>query len=83
MLKDVLREVYSYIVEKPMKLREWVPLKELSWVGLSQNPAAIHLLEENLDKVSWSSLSRNPAAIHILEQNLDKVNCPGSVPGYE
>jgi hypothetical protein len=44
---------------------------------LSENPAAIHILEKNLDKVDWMWLSRNPAAIHILEKNLEKVDWNG------
>jgi hypothetical protein len=45
-----------------------------NWVWLSENPNAIHILEQNLDKVNWIMLSKNPNAIHILEKNLDKVN---------
>ena len=40
---------------------------------LSHNPAAIHLLEKNLDKINWEWLSSNPGAIHLLEQNQDKI----------
>ncbi len=46
----------------------------MDWYGLSGNPNAIYLLEQNLDKVNWQNLSRNPNAIHLLENNLDKVN---------
>lgn len=49
-------------------------VEQQCWINLSQNPNAIHLLEQNLDKISWSTLSQNPNAIHLLEQNLDKVN---------
>ena len=38
------------------------------------NPAAIHLLEANLDKIGWIGLSMNPAAIHLLEANLDRIS---------
>ena len=48
----------------------------MDWYYLSQNPNAIHILEQNLDKVDWHNLSCNPNAIHILEQNLDKVSWP-------
>ena len=44
------------------------------WDGLSQNPNAIRLIEQNFDKINWYWLSGNPNAIHILEQNLDKVD---------
>ena len=45
----------------------------VNWYSLSTNPAAIQLLEEDLDYISWHSLSSNPAAIHLLEKNLDKI----------
>ena len=44
------------------------------WPMLSQNPNAIHLLEQNIDKIDWGMLSSNPNAIHLLEQNLDKID---------
>ena len=44
------------------------------WYYLSENPNAIHILEQNLDKVKWDCLSVNPNAIHILEKHLDKVD---------
>ena len=47
---------------------------KIDWQLLSENPNAIHILEQNLDKVDWDGLSKNPNAIHILEQNLDKVH---------
>ena len=43
---------------------------------LSENPAAIHLLEDNLEdpeKTYWFVLSSNPAAIHLLDANPDKI----------
>jgi hypothetical protein len=55
------------------KLRDWVQSDKINWVGLSENPNAIHLLEQNLDKINWVALSENPNAIHLLEQNLDKI----------
>ena len=48
--------------------------ESLDWTNLSRNPAAIRLLETNLDKVDWYQVSFNPEAIHILEANLDKVD---------
>ena len=46
-----------------------VPLLEkypehIDWERLSQNPAAVHLLEP--DKIDWSELSTNPKAMHLL-----------------
>ena len=58
------------------KLLDWIPLEKLNLSWLSKNPAAIHILEQNLDKIDWDWLSLNPAAIHILEQNPDKINWP-------
>ena len=54
-------------------LLSWIPQDNLDWNYLSQNPAAIHLLEANQDKIDWGCLSRNPAAIHLLEANQDKI----------
>ena len=45
----------------------------MNWSALSQNPNAIHLLEQNPDKIDWDYLSRNENAIHLLEQNQDKI----------
>ena len=44
------------------------------WDWLSENPNAIPILEQNLDKIDWALLSWNLNAIPILQQNLDKVN---------
>ena len=54
----------------------WVKQNQdkINWDKLSENPAAIHLLEKNLDKINWVYLSKNPAAIHLLEKNPDKIN---------
>ena len=46
------------------------------WRGLSKNPYAIHILEQNLDKVFWAELSSNPNALPILEKYPDKVHLP-------
>ena len=48
-------------------------MDKISWFWLSENPNAVHLLENNLDKVDWYLLSSNPNAISILERNLDEV----------
>ena len=64
-------------MSEPFKrLRDWIPVKKLHWVTLSENPAAIHILEQNPDKIDWYRLSGNPAAIHLLEQNPDKIVAP-------
>ena len=43
--------------------------------GLSENPNAINILENNLDQISWLNLSANPNAIHLMQNNLDKITC--------
>jgi sugar diacid utilization regulator len=34
--------------------------------ALSQNPNAIHLIEQTLDYVNWYELSKNPNAMHLI-----------------
>jgi hypothetical protein len=46
----------------------------IEWEYLSANPAAIHLLEKNVELINWSSLSSNPAAIHLLKENQNKID---------
>jgi hypothetical protein len=48
-------------------------LDKISWCYLSKNPAAAHIIEQNLDKVNWWCLSKNHGAIDILEKNQDKI----------
>jgi hypothetical protein len=46
---------------------------QVNWYGLSRNPAAVHILERNLDKVNWGCcFLLNPAA--VLERHLNQVN---------
>ena len=71
--KDLWYIVLDYLVDCPMKFKSFVDQDKVDWERLSSNPAAIHILEKNLDNVYWICLSCNPAAIHILEKNLDKV----------
>ena len=44
-------EMYAIFVEYGDGLREWVKLCRLDWSNLSSNPAAIKLLEQNLEKM--------------------------------
>ncbi len=44
------------------------------WYGLSKNPAAIHILSENLDKIYWSMLCVNTNAGSLLAKYPEKVN---------
>ena len=57
-----------------LKLRDWIPFEKLDWERLSINPAAINLLENNLDKVNWYNLEANPAAIHLIKVNINKFS---------
>jgi len=50
------------------KLRSWININNINWIGLSLNPDAIHLLEKNKDENSKS----NQNTIHLLEKNVDK-----------
>ena len=44
----------------------------ICWDYLSENPNAIHILKNNLDKVKWNYLLVNKNALHLFEKNLDK-----------
>ena len=44
------------------------------WKRLSLNPAAIRLIEQNLDKADWSMVSKNTAAIPLLKKHFDKID---------
>ena len=50
------------------KLRSWIDINKINWSFLSDNPNAIHLLENNYDKINWHWLSQNPNAIHLLKK---------------
>ena len=67
-------EYQQYELGRLCKLRDWIPIEMLDLDGLSLNPNAINLLEQNIDKIDWMSLSMNPNAIHLLEQNMQKIN---------
>lgn len=56
------------IIEKYVQL-----LNADTWDRLSANPAAIHILEKNMDKINWVFLSSNPAAIHLLLKSQYKI----------
>ena len=47
----------------PYKLRDWVDINRLDWLGLSGNSHAIHIIEKNLDKINWNWLSEIPLII--------------------
>ncbi len=47
---------------------------EPEWYYLSENEAACHILECNLDKVDWDMISKNKRAAYIIENHLEKIN---------
>jgi hypothetical protein len=78
-LRDSPNVIFSDIMKKhAMKfennIEKNIPIIRENWQTLSGNPAAIYLLEENIDKINWTTLSFNTAAIHLLKDNLDKVD---------
>ena len=66
---NLINRVHSTVATRTMYV--------LEDIKLSENPNAIHIIEQNLNKLKnhcWSYLSINPNATHILEQNLDKAD---------
>ena len=59
-LPNVLLEVISDYAEEN-ELLDWIVPEKIDWEWLSENPAAIHLLEKNPKKIVWEYLSNNPA----------------------
>ena len=53
-------------------------LDRVNWHRLSENPAAMHILEQEqyVNRQDFYWLSKNENAIHLLEQNRDKINWP-------
>ena len=48
--------------------------KKIEWYNLSENPNAIELLRENIDKIKWDRLSNNLNAIELLRENKKSIN---------
>ena len=65
---DVIKLIVSYLIKPKMKLLDWIPLDKLNWLSLSENPNAIHLLEQNICKINWYMLSGNPNAEEISKK---------------
>jgi hypothetical protein len=57
-----MSEIFIY------ELYDWIDVDKLNWTGLSSNPNAVGLLEQNLDKILWYALSKNENAIQLLEK---------------
>jgi hypothetical protein len=77
------KSIYMDLLEKYLnKYPDKKPVKEASyfWNYLSENPFAISLIENNMDKLnenSWNILAGNYNAIHIIENNLFRLNSQG------
>jgi hypothetical protein len=55
------------IYEKSLSKSEYNNLRNhISWCGISENPIAIELIQQNSDKICWLYLSKNSRAIDIL-----------------
>ena len=82
MNKFVLSRIVNY-------LHDYIifDINKINWEFLSGNPAAIHLIEEELKsnscRIDWEWLSENPAAIHLLKKNkkYDKLELFIGKPG--
>jgi hypothetical protein len=46
---------------------------EIYWDYLSSNPAAIEMIEQNLDLVDMNALGENTAAVHLIKPELTQV----------
>jgi hypothetical protein len=50
-------------------------MDKINWWYLSENPNAIHLLEQNMDNIDWTSLSQNPNIFEIdIKQLKSDIN---------
>jgi hypothetical protein len=72
----------------PYKLREWINVDKLDWIGLSKNPSpgAIQLLDNQPDKIYWPSLLQNtsPEVKYLIEKYIEKhVESISSMKLYE
>ena len=86
-LQDIIeknKDAFKY------QLRDWIPVKKLSWKELSSNPNAIELLGAKIKiekamkaaynkldvrkKVDWTALSGNPEAIKLLKENMKDID---------
>ena len=49
-------------------------MDKINWSLLSSNPAAITLLESNMNKINWTQLSGNPSAIELLKKHQHRIS---------
>jgi len=68
LLKDRVEYESSLSIEEYRKLSN-----KVNWLYLSNNPNAIKILKENIDKIVWTGLSNNLEAINLLKANPDKI----------
>jgi len=57
---DISSVIANFIVDKPLKIRNWIDINKLNWEKLSSVPGSINLIEKNIDKINWDLLSSNP-----------------------
>jgi len=79
--RDIVSEIYSFVLQPPMKLKSWVPLDVIEHIyELSQNPSpgAMSIIESFIEANGvdyyWWVLSSNPSAIHILEKYPEMID---------
>jgi hypothetical protein len=70
--------ILNNLVSQPIAISiiEENDLTEYGWNYLSQNSAALHLLENNINKISWIglSLNENPKVLDFINKHLDDLN---------
>ena len=74
-----------------MKLHDWINLDKINWSCLSENPSAMHLLEQSPDKINWGWLSGNPfiftydypklrqSRLNLHEDLIQHIWCPPTI----
>ena len=73
--ENISNWLWWYIGQSPYIEYFWKYFEnDCCWYHLSENPAAINILEENIEKVCWTTLSANSKAIHLLEKCPDKID---------
>ena len=73
--KCILHIIAQYVVLRPVRLKLFINPDKIDWYWLSENPAAISLLEKNPDKINWSRLSYNSSIIELdIEQYKKDLN---------
>ena len=72
--ENISNWLWWYLGQSPFIEYFWKYFEnDCCWYHISENPAAIRILEQNIEKICWSTLSGNPKAIHLLESNPQKI----------